>query len=73
MIDWSKAPEWANYVAMDKNGDWYWHEKKPSINGNWWGYSGNQELAFSLHWNSSLVERSPSPAELNTMDCQGGQ
>lgn len=29
--DWSDAPEWANYLAMDNNGDWYWYEEKPEI------------------------------------------
>ena len=27
---WSDAPEWANYLAMDKNGEWWWHEDKPT-------------------------------------------
>lgn len=29
--DWSKAPEWANYAAMDKDGEWYWYENEPII------------------------------------------
>jgi hypothetical protein len=24
--DWKDAPEWANYLAMDRNGAWCWHE-----------------------------------------------
>lgn len=27
--DWSKAPEWATYAAMDDDGDWYWYETRP--------------------------------------------
>lgn len=27
--DWSKAPKWAKWLAMDKFGDWYWFEDHP--------------------------------------------
>lgn len=27
--DWKDAPEWANWVAMDSNGLWFWYEKEP--------------------------------------------
>lgn len=27
--DWNEAPGWARFVAMDSNGDWYWHEAEP--------------------------------------------
>lgn len=28
-IDWSTAPEWANYAAMDDNGEWWWYNVRP--------------------------------------------
>lgn len=27
--DWKYAPEWANHLAMDGNGKWYWYESPP--------------------------------------------
>lgn len=27
--DWSKAPDWAHYWAVDSNGHAYWYEHKP--------------------------------------------
>ena len=27
--DWSKAPSWAKYLAMDQNGTWFWYAGKP--------------------------------------------
>jgi hypothetical protein len=37
--DWKDAPEDARWVAMDKNGGWFWWRKMPIagliINGNW--------------------------------------
>lgn len=29
---WSEAPEWAQWLAQDESGDWYWYEKKPQAN-----------------------------------------
>lgn len=29
--DWKDSPEWANWVAMDDDGEWYWHEKDPIL------------------------------------------
>lgn len=26
---WDGAPEWANYLAMDSDGGWYWYQCKP--------------------------------------------
>lgn len=27
--NWSEAPIWANYLAMDLDGSWYWFEEMP--------------------------------------------
>lgn len=29
--DWKDAPEWANWLTMDDDGEWYWHETEPSL------------------------------------------
>lgn len=29
--DWKDAPEWAKWLAQDKDGDWFWWERKPLI------------------------------------------
>lgn len=29
--DWEDAPEWANWVAQDKDGDWYWWQEQPLV------------------------------------------
>lgn len=28
--DWKDAPEWANYLAQDECGAWWWYECEPS-------------------------------------------
>lgn len=27
--DWKDAPEWANFLAQDEGGEWYWYEHEP--------------------------------------------
>jgi hypothetical protein len=34
--DWTKAPEWAKYVAQDQNGTWRWHFQKPKLTNGYW-------------------------------------
>jgi hypothetical protein len=33
---WSDAPEWANWLAMDESGVWFWYESQPQFfHGAW--------------------------------------
>lgn len=34
--DWKTAPDWAQWLAMDSGGDWYWYEKEPSLRCGVW-------------------------------------
>lgn len=38
--DWNDAPEWANYLAMDNTGIWYWHELEPEQEYGVWDNPG---------------------------------
>src|SRR5690606_32966667 len=57
---WDDAPEWARYLAQDKDGTWWWYEKKPRILGTcWWtDLVGEAEVACiqspSSNWQFSL-------------------
>ncbi len=62
MTDWSTAPEWANWLAMDSDGAWYWYEDKPKKIGMLWARSMGQcqQLARSLtinNWDTTLENR----------------
>lgn len=52
MSSWSTAPEWARWLAMDANGSWWWHSKKPVIVGKEWSHIGCCE-------HTTFVERAP--------------
>ena len=57
MIDWSKAPEWANYAAMDKDGDWFYYENLPIVSGETWIAAGKNDHMVHLAFEYSLMER----------------
>lgn len=43
--DWKEAPKWAQFLAMDKDGYWCWHENKPDWCGDEWISSGEVSVA----------------------------
>jgi hypothetical protein len=69
--DWRNAPEWANWLAQDKGGAWYWYQYPVVIDGGWWvereGYDGNVEQAACsgklLDWESTLQSRPARTAQ----------
>lgn len=58
--DWKDAPEWANYLAQDEDGEWHWYKGKPfPVGDGWWptdhpiakaGYDRND-------WEDTLEQR----------------
>lgn len=65
--DWSKAKEWAKYIAMDKNGSFYQFKEEPKKDHECWyldDYGDNSCYTFSMcyadfdgDWKDSLEER----------------
>lgn len=45
--DWKDAPEWANYLAMDNDCEWYWFESEPAwmLAGYWQSNGGRFSCA----------------------------
>lgn len=66
VVDWSKMPAWANWVAQDGDRSWFWYNEKPELSSFLWRgcFRGSipSEFApqFSGDWRDSLVER-PQP------------
>lgn len=65
--DWKDAPEWAQYVAMDSDGCWFWYECKPrqsAFEGEWRRQNETKSKAVQqlVSWKDSLQER---PKEIN--------
>lgn len=51
--DWKDAPEWAQWLAMDADGAWYWYEKHPTYvrpeNEGFWRTEIGTQDAFAMH------------------------
>ncbi len=64
--EWKDAPKWANWLAQDANGDWYWYKEKPepdSANHIWhivakFGYKYRRALMpYVEKWYHTLESR----------------
>jgi len=62
--DWKDAPEWANYLAMDEDGAWWWYECKPfseetAFGTNaWFSKMGSEKRVQRIPgWKNSLEEK----------------
>ena len=69
---WDDAPEWAQWLAMDENGRWFWYEFKPVCKQAYWlgddFYNGDMEEALpnTSFWDKSLEQRKiPSPMNID--------
>jgi len=64
---WKDAPEWANYLAMDKNDRWFWYEYKPWTACRLWWFVGKCQVAKVevVSWKDSLEKR---PGDSTTSD-----
>ena len=57
--DWSSAPEWAAWLAMDSSGEWFWYEFEPRDGGHYWSAdNGRVETAFEqAYWRDTLEQK----------------
>jgi hypothetical protein len=58
--EWSQAPEWARYLAQDKDGEWYWFEYEPEPKAGYWNLDrcvGQSEKANKEEWTLTLEQR----------------
>lgn len=64
-VDWPSLPAWAQYVAQEESGHWYWYSEKPPRSSHSWGTSvGEFGLipeshcpVFAGSWADSLTKR----------------
>ena len=59
--DWKDAPDWAQYLAMDSNGEWCWFADKPMAeNTGFWTTFGkyeNVKIEDVEYWKDTLRSR----------------
>jgi len=60
-IPWEDAPEWAEWAAMDMDGEWWWYENEPetdsSVEDGWFGDGLLQQMLYSTPWHKSITQR----------------
>lgn len=64
VVDWSMAPKWAQWFAVDENGKGWFYAEKPTASDFAWGFadmwSGRDVVEGSFifeHWKKTLIER----------------
>lgn len=57
--DWSDAPEWANYLVQDHEGDFIWFESKPDTDLGVWSADGRslEVRKVCTDWEDTLEVR----------------
>lgn len=69
--DWSKAPEWAKWWAMDADSDCYWFENKPdTMSVTWVPFNASEvgeapSFDYQGNWKESLRERTEPKCEVD--------
>lgn len=66
---WDDAPEWAQWLAQDEDGEWFWYEDKPFLGVSIWNapFLGKALAAYECeienpNWRDTLEQRPASPA-----------
>jgi hypothetical protein len=56
--DWKDAPEWANWLAMDESGEWYWYDMAPDTGSCSWVSLGRScSAGVGERWEDTLTKR----------------
>lgn len=45
---WGNAPEWANWLAQELDGSWFWYEKEPWYIKSKWIFNGKCKIASQI-------------------------
>ena len=61
---WDLAPEWANFLAQDRDGAWVWYEMRPDPDSSQWIVSNymsewryHREHIVIDNWQDTLEQR----------------
>ncbi len=57
---WKDAPDWAQWLAMDEDGQWHWYSDKPYYSDSWcmWNTEKQYEKCNDVvSWERTLQER----------------
>jgi len=61
--EWEHAPDWANWLAMDPKGGWWWSEAQPEARSAWWHNAWGKRISQAgmtpgrSNWTETLEQR----------------
>jgi hypothetical protein len=61
--EWKNAPDWAQWLAQDEDGEWWWYELEPkqACTDAWSEWEGLHRAAFvprhNAEWKDTLEAR----------------
>ena len=81
VFDLEECPDWAQYAAVDVDGEAYWYSLKPSCVGSYWVNHGSlllikdaaraKAIVFdATDWQHSLIERPKKVLEVTMADLE---
>ena len=80
VFDLEECPDWAQYAAVDADGEAYWYSVKPSrVESDWVDFYGrirlirdgdNPFIFDSTGWQHSLIERPRKVLEITMSDIE---
>ncbi len=61
-LPWDEAPEWAQWAAMDADGEWWWYQTEPEVSHILWRHTTGLLCHFDFppctNWKESKRQRS---------------
>jgi hypothetical protein len=66
VVNWDAMPAWANWVANDPSGTWFWYSTEPTFDGESWCCGGRlgaipseyaPKYAGTQPWHELIIER----------------
>ena len=43
-MDWTALPKWANWIACDESGIWWWYSKRAQVSNKAWTFEPDATL-----------------------------
>ena len=61
--DWKDAPRWARWLALDDDGQWWWHSSKPFLDDDfeWFGSTRFKKAGKTENHESFRESLEPRP------------
>lgn len=60
--DWDDAPEWAEWLAQDADGSWWWYESQPQQGSDEWSpmlsrFYKPHDAIKTIDWKNTMEKR----------------